>query len=664
MKKFLEKYSRKILGGGIFFYVALLAFFSFQKYFSFGYNALDLAIFNQVFWNSAHGRFFPLSIHPPSYLGDHFIPFIVLLLPFYSLFSSPLALLFIQSLALGLAAWPLYGVARCFLKDTPYQKRGALLVAFLFLLNPFLWNTNLFEFHIVSFLPLLFFSAFYFWQRQRFGWYLLFILLILSLREDMAFLVVMMSFLPFLEQGEDVFSGQKIRNVFIQKYPWIITPFVLAIFWFGIASWIIGYFNPEGSYKFLVYYQWLGNVHNFFDLAAEVLKHPILVLLKLLSLKNVLTTIVFFVPFLFLPWWGKKYLLLGSVFYLEFALNSQGLSEITYTTHYIAFFLPVLTVAALEGIKNIYSQKEKSQLWKWILKERELLVTLIAVAVVYNIFIFGPLGYFLPFFSNYYPYHQDNYSSMSCLLKKIPASSSVAASYAYLPWFSSRPQVYSLHYGFLGHKQLSRQPYSFPPDVDYYLIDFSDLADYELQFRDNWFYKDFYQKGYQRLQNYLQGYGVVGVVDEVVLFKEGPSSYQLVEKLDKLPAPYVVSQEIFGKKLALLNKEKRDGYYSFYWQALDDLDKNYFLKLKLINEKGDVVWQNYYPLAYYFPSSSWKKGDIYKVNYWWGWLEKQPGRITVEVVYLQKGYLTLDNWRRAVMKVDQEESLGEFSVGE
>ena len=63
------------------FYFAFFSFTSFWKYYNFFYNALDLAIINQIFYNSTLGNFFASSIHPPSYLGDHFSPILILLLP-------------------------------------------------------------------------------------------------------------------------------------------------------------------------------------------------------------------------------------------------------------------------------------------------------------------------------------------------------------------------------------------------------------------------------------------------------------------------------------------------------------------------------------------------------------------------------------------------------
>src|SRR3989338_5825260 len=107
-----------ILTVAIGLYVVIFSIFSLWKYNNFLYNGLDLAIINQVFYNTAHGNAFASSIHPPSYLGDHVNPIILVLLPLYYLLASPKTLLILQTIFLALAAWPLYLIAKKVLNET------------------------------------------------------------------------------------------------------------------------------------------------------------------------------------------------------------------------------------------------------------------------------------------------------------------------------------------------------------------------------------------------------------------------------------------------------------------------------------------------------------------------------------------------------------------
>ena len=98
------------------------------KYFNFNYNAIDLAIFNNVLFNSVKGNLFFSSIQNNLYFADHFAPILFLIMPDYWIFKSPVLLLTLQTLMIGLAAWPLYLIARDKLKFN-----WAILVAGLFL---------------------------------------------------------------------------------------------------------------------------------------------------------------------------------------------------------------------------------------------------------------------------------------------------------------------------------------------------------------------------------------------------------------------------------------------------------------------------------------------------------------------------------------------------
>ena len=112
LKKVLDKHTTAILLISILLYTIFFSLLCLFKYFNFYYDLLDLAIINQVFFNSASGDFFASSIHPTSYLGDHFAPILFLILPVYFIFKSPITLLFIQTIIIALSAWPLYLIAK------------------------------------------------------------------------------------------------------------------------------------------------------------------------------------------------------------------------------------------------------------------------------------------------------------------------------------------------------------------------------------------------------------------------------------------------------------------------------------------------------------------------------------------------------------------------
>lgn len=152
-----------------------------------GQTYFDLATFEQGFWNATQGTLFFYSLEGElSRFGRHFSPIFFLLLPIYALHRDPSTLLVLQSLALGLAAIPLYLVARRRLESAP----AALVFAALYLANPALHDVNTInEFHEIAFAVPLLFLAFYAVERGRWGLYGVAVVGTLVVKEDVALVV-------------------------------------------------------------------------------------------------------------------------------------------------------------------------------------------------------------------------------------------------------------------------------------------------------------------------------------------------------------------------------------------------------------------------------------------------------------------------------------------
>ncbi len=135
------------LAAAYFILYSALAVLRHESYHSFGF---DLALFDQVFWNTTQGRPFESTMSqalpvPHSLLGDHFSPIFLVLMPFYYAFPHPETLLVIQTFALALGAWPVYLLAR--LKLPPGYALAWVAVYFLFVPLAFI---NLYDFHEVA----------------------------------------------------------------------------------------------------------------------------------------------------------------------------------------------------------------------------------------------------------------------------------------------------------------------------------------------------------------------------------------------------------------------------------------------------------------------------------------------------------------------------------
>jgi len=159
------------------------------------YSSYDQGLFNQLFWNSVHGRLFESSlssvlsaevVHQGAvpfvsyrHLGQHFNPIFLLWLPLYALFPFPFTLSFLQVLLVTGAGLVLYALAR---QTLPLKLSSLLTISFYganAVLGPTLGN-----FHDYNPLPLLLFSLFLALEKRWWGLFWAMALLILGVRED------------------------------------------------------------------------------------------------------------------------------------------------------------------------------------------------------------------------------------------------------------------------------------------------------------------------------------------------------------------------------------------------------------------------------------------------------------------------------------------------
>jgi len=319
-------------------YIIVLSALCLKKYNGFEYNFFDLSIFNQVFFNTLHGRWFDLTINLNNYLADHFSPIIVLFLPIYALYSSPQTLIVIQAMFLGLSAWPLYLIAKAVIKD----KVIALLIALWWLMSPFVHNANFFEFHFLSVAIFFVFWAFYFYYKERFKLFILFVILGLLCREDIALILLGFFVLSWLDK---------------KNLKWKLVGLAMPLIYFITAIKITSYFNVDGSYKFLVYYGWLG-AKTPLAIIISWLTHPLDVLIHIFSLQNIESVAVILLPFLALPLLKPRYLWLCFLPLLEFVLSSPGLYSMVYSIHYILLILPAIFLSLIFAINHIKNRQE------------------------------------------------------------------------------------------------------------------------------------------------------------------------------------------------------------------------------------------------------------------------------------------------------------------
>lgn len=186
----------------ISFWAGTVAYYNLQSY-----NSTDLGIFLQAFSSTVHGHPAPfyesydcLVKSRCSFLLVHPSPILYPMVPFFYLEPSALTLFLLQSIGVGAAALPLYGLTR----EVTGSRTKALVAAGLYLVWAPTLGGEAFSFHLESFLPLTLLTVAYFWQVRRYRLGLLAALVAfvtLEIAPVFTFLIGVFFLVPFVESA-------------------------------------------------------------------------------------------------------------------------------------------------------------------------------------------------------------------------------------------------------------------------------------------------------------------------------------------------------------------------------------------------------------------------------------------------------------------------------
>jgi len=118
--KIRENQYELIINLAIVIYTITLTCFTIAKHKTFTSYAWDLGIFDQGFWTTINQDkifYYTCELHlseSGSFFGIHFSPILFTVLPIYFIHQSAETLLFIQTLVLGLSAYPIYQIAQLY----------------------------------------------------------------------------------------------------------------------------------------------------------------------------------------------------------------------------------------------------------------------------------------------------------------------------------------------------------------------------------------------------------------------------------------------------------------------------------------------------------------------------------------------------------------------
>ena len=602
-------------------YVAFFGALAVREHRAFETGALDLGNYDQAMWNAAHGRGLALTTQPTvarNRMGLHVEPVLFLLVPLYWLWASPLTLLWVQTAALGLAAWPLFLLARRRLgRDWP-----ALAVSLAYLLLPATESVNLFDFHAVALAPLFLLWAIWFLETTGKGFWgshpaprtahpaprlalaFLFLLLALSTKEDISLHVFLLGgYLAVLRRRWRVGTAIALLGLV-----WAFVAFGVVIPAYrvgGSPSAYVGFFPALGDTPL--------------EIALSPLTRPLTVARLLARPQNIAALGMLTLPFAFLGLAGFPVFALAAPSLAITLLSNNPLQQQYETWHYAAPMLAFVSLAAADGLYRLSIINYQLSIINYQLSIIKIRATGYALRMTF-------LSLLLLVFAAGYHYLR-GYSPLSRpfrwpavtahhrlgeeLAAAIPPSARVVAQAELVPHLSQREYV-AIWQG------------DFPAEADTLFVDVS---------HPKFVNRDNAQVNFLSTMILEEDWGIVTSRDGYLLLRRGaeriPTQVGFQDFLFAGEA-WAARPELarFGDLFSLVGVEthlnrEAEPQVTLYFRVLRQPAEDYFIRLYLLDERGEPEGATLFqqPALVWWPTHLWRPGDVIRVRFntlpWW-----------------------------------------------
>ncbi len=342
----LNNFRRDIYFKKLFFITTIssLAFFvlAVSRHFLLQSNAYDLGLFDQWIWLT--------SKNIPSYstmtglhmFADHGAWTLYIFSVVYKLIPDVNILFLSQSLSLCFTTIPLWLLCK---KNNLSSKVGFLLGTF-WLLQPVVFNINLFDFHPeVWAMPWIAFY-YYFEKNKNFYISILFTVLILGTRDGLVLLIF----------------GFGLEQILKKKFGRALILLLISVLWFLFLNNLIYPMlnGDKGSVMALARYSNYGD--SFMEILLTLFLNPLHVLKNINLIDSLFYLLILFAP-AFVFWKNISFITLISSFPLVFSnILSESSSQRTLIHQYSLPVVLIIVISVINGIANnnnrfIYSKK-------------------------------------------------------------------------------------------------------------------------------------------------------------------------------------------------------------------------------------------------------------------------------------------------------------------
>lgn len=306
---------------------------TFLRYDNFNTGKFDLGNMSQTVWNTTQGRIFtftnPDGTEILSRLAFHADFILVLFAPFYALWQTPKVLLLLQTVILALGAIFVYLIGRDVLKN----RNLGLVFSFIYLLNPALQRTNLYDFHAVTLATTFFLGTYYFYQKKNYLYFGLFALLAALCKEQLWVIVALFGIFVAVFQRKWLYGS------------------IMTIASFGMFYFLVWQAIPSaigGDHFALSFFAELGNSPT--EVVSTVIFSPWKLWEMIAEPSKIDYLKQIFSPLGYLPLLGPLWLLFAIPDLLINLLSSNdNFHQIYY--QYTATITPFLFIAAIHGTR-------------------------------------------------------------------------------------------------------------------------------------------------------------------------------------------------------------------------------------------------------------------------------------------------------------------------
>lgn len=342
-------------------YFTITSFFRFDNFHT---GRLDLGNMDQTVWNTINGRIFQTSDPNGeiiSRLSVHADFLLIILSPFYLIWSHPKMLLLLQTLIVGAGAFFVFAIGQNIIKN----KNIALVLAFTYVLNPAVQRTNLYDFHAVTIATTFLLGTYYFYIKKNYKYFTLFAILSGLSKEQVWAVIALFGIFLFVKQKKRLF-GTIVFLVSVGIFYFLIWHIIPQAS--GLQHFALSYYSDFGESPTKVVLNILLSPHKILDIFLQ--PHRINYLIQLFSPHGFLsllspTFLVFALPDLL----------------INLLSNKQLFRELYY--HYTATISPFIFIATIQSIALIKKKSSSIPVWFFIVY--------LIIASLLTAYLYGPM---------------------------------------------------------------------------------------------------------------------------------------------------------------------------------------------------------------------------------------------------------------------------------